>query len=108
MLERAKEVTRDGAWVRVEDARYADDLAILVDRYGSSTLLRASGAPFKARSKATLTLPLAGGRVPVTFRVWPQRGEPVMPLDRSLPQSRPCSVPAPVRLAAQLAREASP
>jgi len=31
MLERAKEVTRDGKYVRVEYARYADDLVILVD-----------------------------------------------------------------------------
>jgi RNA-directed DNA polymerase len=29
MLERAKEVTRDGGWARVEYARYADDLVIL-------------------------------------------------------------------------------
>src|SRR3990167_7687721 len=33
MLERAKEVTRDGQWTRVEYARYADDLVILVDGY---------------------------------------------------------------------------
>ena len=33
MLERAKEVTRDGEWARVEYARYADDLVILVDGY---------------------------------------------------------------------------
>jgi hypothetical protein len=33
MLERAKEVTRDGGWARVEYARYADDLVILVDGY---------------------------------------------------------------------------
>jgi RNA-directed DNA polymerase len=33
MLERAKEVTRDGEWTRVEYARYADDLVILVDGY---------------------------------------------------------------------------
>lgn len=31
MLERAKEVTRDGRYTRVEYARYADDLVILVD-----------------------------------------------------------------------------
>src|SRR6266540_362488 len=31
MLERAKEVTRDGEWTRVDYARYADDLVILVD-----------------------------------------------------------------------------
>ncbi len=29
----AKEVTRDGEWTRVEYARYADDLVILVDGY---------------------------------------------------------------------------
>jgi RNA-directed DNA polymerase len=33
MLERAKEVTGDGEWARVEYARYADDLVILVDGY---------------------------------------------------------------------------
>jgi RNA-directed DNA polymerase len=33
MLERAKEVTRGGGWARVEYARYADDLVILVDGY---------------------------------------------------------------------------
>ena len=33
MLERAKEATRDGGWARVEYARYADDLVILVDGY---------------------------------------------------------------------------
>jgi len=31
MLERAKEVTRQGPWMRVEYARFADDLVILVD-----------------------------------------------------------------------------
>ena len=31
MLEKAKEVTREGEWVRVEYARFADDLAVLVD-----------------------------------------------------------------------------
>jgi RNA-directed DNA polymerase len=33
MLERAKEVTREGEYTRVEYARYADDLVILVDGY---------------------------------------------------------------------------
>src|SRR3990167_1637729 len=33
MLERAKEVTRDGEYTYVEYARYADDLVILVDGY---------------------------------------------------------------------------
>jgi RNA-directed DNA polymerase len=31
MLERAREVTRDGRWTRVEYARFADDLVVLVD-----------------------------------------------------------------------------
>ena len=31
MLEKAKEVTRDGKWTRVEYARFADDIVILVD-----------------------------------------------------------------------------
>jgi len=31
MLERAKEVTRQGPWMKVEYARFADDLVILVD-----------------------------------------------------------------------------
>jgi RNA-directed DNA polymerase len=31
MLERAKEVTREGEWVRIEYARFADDLVVLVD-----------------------------------------------------------------------------
>ena len=31
MLERAREVTRDGRWTYVEYARYADDLVVLVD-----------------------------------------------------------------------------
>ena len=33
MLERAKAVTRDVGWARVEYARYADDLVIVVDGY---------------------------------------------------------------------------
>ena len=33
MLERAKEVTRDQRWTRVEYARFADDLVILVDAH---------------------------------------------------------------------------
>jgi RNA-directed DNA polymerase len=33
MLERAKEVTRDGKYTYIEYARYADDLVILVDAY---------------------------------------------------------------------------
>lgn len=31
MLEKAKEVTREGEWVRLEYARFADDLVVLVD-----------------------------------------------------------------------------
>ena len=31
MLEKAKELTREGEWVRVEYARFADDLVVLVD-----------------------------------------------------------------------------
>ncbi len=31
MLERAKEVTREGKWTRIEYARFADDLVVLVD-----------------------------------------------------------------------------
>ena len=31
MLEKAKEVTREGEWTRVEYARFADDLVVLVD-----------------------------------------------------------------------------
>jgi RNA-directed DNA polymerase len=33
MLEKAKAVTRDGQWTRVEYARFADDLVVLVDRH---------------------------------------------------------------------------
>ena len=40
MLERAKEVTRGGEWPRVEYARYADDLVILVDGYRRHAWLR--------------------------------------------------------------------
>jgi len=31
MLERAKEVTREDRWIRLEYARFADDLVVLVD-----------------------------------------------------------------------------
>jgi RNA-directed DNA polymerase len=31
MLERAKEVTREGEWTRIQYARFADDLVVLVD-----------------------------------------------------------------------------
>jgi RNA-directed DNA polymerase len=40
MLERAKEVTRQGPWVRVEYARFADDLVILVDGHPQQAWLR--------------------------------------------------------------------
>ena len=40
MLERAKEVTRQGPWVRVEYARFADDLVILVDGHPRQVRLR--------------------------------------------------------------------
>jgi RNA-directed DNA polymerase len=33
MLERAKEVTRQGQWMRVEYARFAHDLVVLVDAH---------------------------------------------------------------------------
>jgi RNA-directed DNA polymerase len=33
MLEKAKEVTRSGKWTRIEYARFADDLVILIDGY---------------------------------------------------------------------------
>jgi RNA-directed DNA polymerase len=33
MLERAKAVTREGLWMKVEYARFADDLVILVDAH---------------------------------------------------------------------------
>jgi RNA-directed DNA polymerase len=42
MLERAKEVTRSGTYTYVEDARFADELVILVDAYAQPDwLLRA-------------------------------------------------------------------
>jgi RNA-directed DNA polymerase len=40
MLERAKEVTRQGKWTRVEYARFADDLVILVDSHPRQEGLR--------------------------------------------------------------------
>jgi len=40
MLERAKEVTRQGPWMRVEYARFADDLVILVDAHPRQAWLR--------------------------------------------------------------------
>jgi len=40
MLERAKEVTRQGQWMRVEYARFADDLVVLVDAHPRQAWLR--------------------------------------------------------------------
>jgi len=40
MLERAKEVTRQGPWMKVEYARFADDLVILVDGHSRQAWLR--------------------------------------------------------------------
>jgi len=40
MLERAKEVTRQGRWMRVEYSRFADDLVVLVDAHPRQAWLR--------------------------------------------------------------------
>ena len=40
MLERAKEVTRKGPWMRVEYARFADDLVVLVNSHPRQAWLR--------------------------------------------------------------------
>lgn len=40
MLERAKAVTREGPWMKVEYARFADDLVILVDGHPRQAWLR--------------------------------------------------------------------
>ena len=40
MLERAKVVTREGPWMKVEYARFADDLVILVDSHPRQAWLR--------------------------------------------------------------------
>ena len=40
MLERAKAVTREGPWMKVEYARFADDLVILVDAHPRQAWLR--------------------------------------------------------------------
>ena len=40
MLERAKEVTRNGRWTAIEYARFADDLVILVDSHPRQRWLR--------------------------------------------------------------------
>jgi RNA-directed DNA polymerase len=42
MLERAKAVTRDHQWTRVEYARFADDLVVLVDAHPRQRWLRAA------------------------------------------------------------------
>ena len=42
MLERAKEVTRQGRWMKVEYARFADDLVVLVDGHPRQRRLRAA------------------------------------------------------------------
>lgn len=44
MLERAKEVTRQGRWDAVEYARFADDLVVLVDAYPRHQWLRGAVA----------------------------------------------------------------
>ena len=49
MLERAKEVTRQGQWVGVEYARFADDLVILVDSHPRQRWLRAGGGETATR-----------------------------------------------------------
>src|SRR2546427_10165619 len=43
MLERAKEVTRQGRWMKVEYARFADDLVVLVDAHPRQGWLRQAG-----------------------------------------------------------------
>src|SRR6266853_227157 len=43
MLERAKEVTRQGRWMKVEYARFADDLVVLVDAHPRQAWLRKAG-----------------------------------------------------------------
>ncbi len=40
MLERAKEVTQDGVWTRIEYARFADDLVVLIDAHPRQAWLR--------------------------------------------------------------------
>src|SRR5215510_1377582 len=40
MLERAKEVTREGPWMKVEYARFADDRVILLDGHSRQAWLR--------------------------------------------------------------------
>src|SRR3984893_12884741 len=43
MLERAQAVTREEQWTRVEYARFADDLVVLVDAHPRHTWLRTAG-----------------------------------------------------------------
>src|SRR5215471_5667477 len=40
MLEKAKEVTRQGRWMNVEYARFADDLVVLVNAHPQQAWLR--------------------------------------------------------------------
>jgi RNA-directed DNA polymerase len=65
MLERATEVTRDGRYTRVEYARYADDLVILVDGHPRQAwLLRAVDRRLREEfAKLDLTLNEAKSRV---------------------------------------------
>ena len=52
MLERAKEVARDGGWARVEYARSADDLVTLVDGYRRHAWLRVAEVAIASPSPA--------------------------------------------------------
>ena len=49
MLERAKEVTRDGEWTRVAYARYADDLVIRRGRVPATCVVAEGGGPAAPR-----------------------------------------------------------
>ena len=49
MLERAREVTTEGAYTRVEYARYADDLVILVDGHWRTCAAAEGGGPATPR-----------------------------------------------------------
>jgi len=56
MLERAKEVTREGRWTRVEYARFADDLVVLVDGHPHHEWLRKAVERRLREELATLRL----------------------------------------------------
>ena len=56
MLERAKEVARDGGWARVEYARYADDLVTLVNGYRRHAWLRVAEVAFGSNLRDTIEL----------------------------------------------------